>query len=517
MKPEFEALWRQGEGLAASKRWPEAISAFEELHRLDPGNSGVLLQLSYVNSLAGNYRLARQYALRAHQGKPTDPKVIVELVSRLRTFNEPAAVLENVRRLGSLSRVSIPVLLQLAQRLSFLGMQSEALRFLDEARRGDPWYPPTLAARGQVLTYLGEFDRAESELERCIKRAPEFAQAHWLLSRLRKWSPANNHVARLKAEIVRPGRTPDDIVLLQYALHKELDDIGQIDEAWQALSIACSVKRSQIKYRIEESESLIDALIGMPQLEAATGQETAPTPLFIVGMHRSGTTLLEQVLAGNSAVVDMGELYDFTAQMRYACDHHCRGVIDLEIVAKAPKIDFGSVGSGYLEGIEWRSKGASFVVDKLPSNFLNIAFILASNPRAKVLHMVRDPMETCFSNLRELFSDACPYSYDQKELAAYFRLYRKLMDHWHGRYPGRILDVRYDRLVSDSESVAREVSAYCGFAFEPRMLDIGSRVRAVATASAVQVRGGIAKRDVPKWAPYAAHLQSLSAELKGLA
>lgn len=509
-----ESLWKAGERLAGERRWDEAIACFGRILQQAPDDAAALLQVSYLHSLAGRYREGRRHALLAHAARPTRPDVVAELVSRLRTFNEPEAIRENIRRLGPLGRVSIPLLLQFAQRLSFLNLQAEALRFIDEARRGDPDYPPTLSARAQVLTYLGQFEEAERELTRCIQRAPEFAQPHWLLSRLRQWSAGDNHVERLRTLLQRPGRTADDVVVLNYALHKELDDLGRHDEAWGALDAACRARRAQVRYATADSAALVDALVAMPPLPAAGAAAAAPVPVFIVGMHRSGTTLLEQILAGHGDVRDMGELYDFTAQMRWACDHHCRGVLDAEIVRRAPGIDFAAVGRGYLDGIAWRTDGKRLVVDKLPSNFLNIGFILSALPGAKVLHMVRDPLETCFSNLRELFSDACLYSYDQEELAAYFCLYRRLMAHWHARFPGQILDVHYDGLVGDSERSVRAIAAHCGFEFTAAMLDLKSRPGEVATASAVQVRAGIVRRQMPKWVPYARHLQPLAHALR---
>ena len=155
-----------------------------------------------------------------------------------------------------------------------------------------------------------------------------------------------------------------------------------------------------------------------------------------------------------------------------------------------------------------------FFTDKLPSNFLNIGFICRALPQAKILHMVRDPVETCFSNLRELFSEANPYSYDQLELADYFIQYRRLMAHWHAVHPGRILDVDYAELTRDPEAVMRKVAAFCGIDYVDAMRDPRSSTRAVATASAVQVRDKVIRREVPKWAPYAKHLQPLIAALR---
>jgi len=167
------------------------------------------------------------------------------------------------------------------------------------------------------------------------------------------------------------------------------------------------------------------------------------------------------------------------------------------------------VGAGYLDGMEWRLGRERFFTDKLPSNFLNIGFICQALPQAKILHMVRDPVETCFSNLRELFSDACPYSYDQAELADYFLQYERLMQHWHRSHPGRILDVDYAALTQRPEEVLTSVTAFCGMEFQSSMLAPSQRSRGIATASAVQVREQVQAREIPKWAPYGELLQPL--------
>ena len=419
-----------------------------------------------------------------------------------------------MERLGPLDRIQIPQLLACAAQYSHLNEQHRALTFLDEARRADPGYPATLLARAQVLTYLGRFEEAEADITKCLARAPEIARGWWLLSRLRKQTAGRDHVEAIRTQLQRPGRKPADVAMLAYALHKELDDQGRYADAWPALEMACRAKRSTVRYDAEETRTLISALLEFPKppaMRAATGGERVP--VFIVGMHRSGTTLLEQLLDGHPDVKGVGELYDFTAQMRHATDHHCPGVIDATIVRRARGVDFDAIGARYLDGMGWRLGPERFFTDKLPSNFLNIGFICRALPHARILHMTRDPVETCFSNLRELFSDACAYSYDQLELADFHGQYRRLMTHWHLAYPGRILDVDYAQLTRDPEIVLRRVAAFCGFDFRESMLEPQQRTRGVSTASSVQVRQAITSRSEPKWKPYERQLQPLLAAL----
>lgn len=476
----------------------------------------VLCDLSYRETMAGRYRSGHAAALLAAALEFRDPDVLAALAARLRTYNEAEELRALARRAGPVARIPVPLLIAFAAQFSYLGCQEEAWRYLEEARRADPDYPPTLMACGQILTYLGRLEEAGSAFERCIARAPEIAQAHWFLSGLRKQTTAINHVARLRDRVDKAGsRSGDGLDLLHYALHKELDDIAEHAEAWRHLDLACRVKRAGLKYDTTETVALMDALIAM---DVAPGMalEGPPdvTPVFVVGMHRSGTTLMEQILAGHPEVLGAGELYDFTSAMRHATDHHCQGVIDLEIVRRSAGVDFADVGQRYMDGLSWRLGDARFVVDKLPSNFLNIGFICRALPQARILHMVRDPIEVCFSNLRELFSGANPYSYDMLELADFHLQYDRLMEHWREAFPGRILDVRYDRLVSEPEAVVKEVCGFCGIDYRPEMVDIKGRKRGVATASAVQVREGITRRKVPKWKPYEAWLEPMIRRLR---
>jgi tetratricopeptide (TPR) repeat protein len=511
---ESQKLWQQAHWHAERREWEQAKASFNALLAQHPDDPSVLLQLSYISSLAGNYRAARACALRASTARAIAPDVLKELLSRLRTFNEPEVFHRVVANLGPPGGIPIPLLLGCAAQLSYFNEQERALALLDEAKHADPDYPPTLMSRGQVLTYMARFDEAEQDLLRCQKRVPQAAQVYWLLSRLRTQTPGKNHVGQIRVQMERQGRNKSDIALLGYALHKELDDLKDFPGAMQALDLGSQAKRSTLDYRAGDTRKLVDDLIALPapaetRINAGRDGDAARVPLFIVGMHRSGTTLLEQLLDGHGDVKGVGELYDFTSQMRYATDHHCRGVIDATVVARAGSVEFEAVGRGYLEKMEWRLGKERHFTDKLPSNFLNIGFICRALPQAKILHMVRDPVETCFSNLRELFSDANPYSYDQLELADYYKQYRRLMAHWHQAWPGRILDVDYAELTRDPEAMMRRVAAFCGLEYEAGMLDIAARKRGVATASAVQVRQGIAARESPKWAPYEAYLQPL--------
>ena len=488
--------------MAERRDWGAAIACYERVLSALPNDAYTLVQLSYMESLRGAYRRAEECALAAAQTGTTDPPVLLELLPRLRTFNRVPEMLACIESLPP-AAMPIPLLIAVAAQLTYVNLPERAIEYLDEARRADPDYPTTLLARTQVLTYLGRFEEAEQDVKRAIRKAPEIAQGYWLQSALRRQTNENNHVVSIWRELGRPGRTADDIALLSFALHKELDDLGHYDEAWAALRRGCVAKRSRLHYDDATNARLFAALHSFQADKVwEPSFRSSLTPVFIVGMHRSGTTLLEQLLAGHSEVRATGELYDFTSAMRHVTDHHCKGVIDETIVERAKSADFAAVGRHYLESVGWRVKGKRIITDKLPSNFLNVGFIVRALPQAKILHMVRDPREVCFSNLRELFSDANAFSYDLGELGAYFGRYTSLMKHWHREFEGRILDVSYATLVSNPENELRKVAAFCGIDFEDGMINLGARTRGVVTASAVQVRGGIRSASRAKWMPY---------------
>src|SRR5690606_987330 len=379
-------------------------------------------------ALAGSRHVAaRDAALHAAAIRPADPRTAAGVAALLAALNLGADLRRYARGLGPMDTIPVPLLMALAHQFTLLGDQAQAMEYLEEVHRADPDFPPGPLVRAQVSTYVGRIADARRDLERCLRRAPEIAQAYWLLAKIDAGGVPAGHVAAMKSLLARPGATPADQAFLGFGLHMVMDGLGEHRAAWEALELACRAKRGTLNYDPAVTRDLVDRLCALPVARGGVADSPGgKTPVFIVGMHRSGTTLLEQLLDASPDVRALGELYDFTSAMRLATDHHCRGVVDATIVERSHDVDLSSVGRHYLDGLGWRLGKEPAFVDKLPSNFLNIGFICRALPQAKILHLVRDPMETCFSNLRELFSDANAYSYDQLELADYFLQYRRL-------------------------------------------------------------------------------------------
>lgn len=515
MTPHSEALFQMARRQFRERQVEQAGATLTTILQLAPGHAGAHLLLSQIEHRAGRYRAAHAHVLATMQDTFADAELEFERFQSLRTFNEHARMIDSAERLLAMKPIEIGRQMQLASSLSAIGAAELAEQVLTRMQKREPRHLATLLTEGYLATSRGEFERAERALEAALAREPRTALAHWLLARLRTQDAASNHVDRLRRVLSDRSLTAPDRAQIGFALHKELHDLGDFAAAWDVLAVACEQKRALTPYDEPATMRLFDAIeqasFGPTATYTSPGQAV---PIFIVGMHRSGTTLLERMLGRHPNVVDCGETYRFTAQLREASNHHCKGVIDARVVAESARFDLGGIASGYLDSCRWRwQEGITHFTEKLPSNFLLLGWIKRTMPRARILHMRRDPMDTCLSNLRELFSDACAYSYDQGELGRYFRRYERLMAHWHRQFHGEILDVRYEDLVANPEAESRRVLDYCGLSWRDDVVDVAGHNGAVTTASAVQVRSPIHRRSIGGWRAYEDRLAPLRAIL----
>jgi tetratricopeptide (TPR) repeat protein len=523
MPLDLKATFGRGEALVAQGQWAAAADVFDQLLAAHPAHLPALLQASMVALRRGRYRQARDYCLGAHACGTDEPPLLLAVARQLMIFSEAQCVIACGTHPALLRSESAQLLAEMGVVLSAVGANEEALGLLDRAVSIEPTHAPSQYFRGNLKMFLGDFDAAEHALERCLALAPHFAQASWVLSSLRKQTAGRNHVDRITRQLAAARAGTQAEAYLGFALFNELHDLGRHSEAWSALQRGCRAKRGLIRYDHAASmalfgqiEAACDArfLAAAPPMDVDIEADAAPVPIFVLGLHRSGTTLLERILGGHSDVTDTGESYAFSAELKLAADRPWNGVLDAALVQRADDLDYADIGRRYLAANAWRARGRRFFTEKLPSNFLNIGFIARALPQARVIHMRRDLRDTCFSNLRTLFSEACGYSYRLDELADYARGYQRLAAHWDRCLPGRVLDVDYERLVQEPARVAADVFAYCGLEFEPAALAIEQRASAVTTASTAQMRGGIRTDRGQAWRPYEAELAPLFERLQ---
>lgn len=512
----LEQLWAQGEAALARRDLAAARSAFETVLAKAPDHVPTRLHLFTIATWQGRLReaVAQLEAVVSLAG--TDVGLLASLVEMLQLTGETASAIACATKVARAPGRSATQILETANMLIQLGELELARTQLDRVERLAGVSVDSLYLRSNIELVCGNLDAAERLGEECVARAPGHSRVHLQLARLRRQTPERNHVERLR-KLLERERQPIARINLLFALFKELDDLGRHDEAWQVLSSGCAEKRALLDYRVADEISAFDALFRWrpaASVPAASSAYGGAQPIFIVGLPRTGTTLLERILGGHPDVENGGELDDFPLQLRWCCDRFARSHVDAELFEAAARIDFELLGQRYLQHAQWRARGKPRFTDKLPLNFLHVGFIAEALPQARILHMVRDPMDSCLSNLKELFADAYPYSYRLDELAEHYGRYRKLMVHWHAMFPGRILDVAYEDLVSDPEAQARRILEFCGLAWAPGCVDIASNTAPVSTASSVQVREGIHRGRVQSWRKYEAHLQPLRDRLQ---
>lgn len=510
------ASWLAAEQASEKKKYAEAERLYRQALALDSAHVPSLIGLSTVLTHRGAHRDAHAAAIAAYDRRPSIAPLIYAIAQRLRYFHEFERLVTCLEDPEFARAAPAEILAKAAVMLSSIGAHEPATRLAQAGLARDPRNAAALHVRGNFHLFQGEAEQAEACYEASLCADPALFQNSLMLAGVHPSTLEHNHIMRLEAQLKRakPGGTGE--VYLNFALHKELHDLGRHDEAWAALVRGCAYKRRQLKYSLQDDARLVERLI--ERCDAHFVQDASDTvqpnvPIFIIGMHRSGTTLLERMLSGHSKVGDAGETSAFHAQMELATDCAAPKGPDADFVDKAMEVDFGAIARGYARSSAWLSRGRPYFTEKLPQNFLNVGFIAKSLPQAKFLHLSRDPMDTCFSNLRQLFSGAALYSYDQTELGGFYVLYRRVMAHWRRVLPGRVLDISYDALVGEPEVMARRVADYCGIGFEPGMVDLRRASGIVATPSATVARQGFRRDRGQVWRHYEAQLSTLQAAL----
>ncbi|MET0718681.1 MAG: sulfotransferase [Pseudoxanthomonas sp.] len=512
MNPLDSAAWAQAQQHVAARRWQEAEAQLQALLRRHADAAPVRLLLAAVMLVRGDVRGAAAQLIATLPALPADMSLICRVAQSLAKIGETTATLRCLAHPEIERSGTGPALLALAHVRQGLGQHEQALALMERARRTGLDDADFLYFHALQLQFNGCISEAEAELESCLAKGPSFGRASLTLARIRRQTAERNHLDALHARLAVVPQGSEDHAAFEFALHKELDDIGQLEPAWEALQRGNAVMHRRLGYDAPAEEAVFDALIErfpQPVHAAANAPVEGPQPIFIVGMPRSGTTLLERIVGNHSQVAPAGELSDLPKQLRWTANRHGHPLLDLPLLEAARTLDAALLGSRYLQQSQWRAGGRQRYVDKLPPNFMLVGFIRQALPRAKILHMVRDPMEICFSNYRALFGDSYAYSYDLHSLANHYRQYRRLMAHWHAVAPGFVLDVSYDALVRDTASTARQVLDFCGLPFEQACTDSAGNRAPVATLSSAQVRAPIHQRALGEWRPYAEPLEPL--------
>lgn len=508
--------WLRIDRYIDSNQSAAARAALESLLARDPGDTRAHLTLGALYAAADRPRAATREALLAARGAPADAGVLLQVISALIKVGEMVEARRLLARPEIADSRSVDVLAQAAIHQQLIGDHRAALALVRRAGSAGADGPAFYFYRATQRRFNGDSEGARADFTKCIALAPRMGHAWVQLVHLGSQAGEGNPLDAIEAALREVERGSEDDAALEFARYKVLEDLGRSGQAWQALARANAVMRARTPYDAARETASFDRVIDTcnPALlrRAAAQVSAGPLPIFVIGMPRSGTTVLERLLGNHSMVESAGELGDFPRALVQATDHQPRTMLDEVTLQRIADVDWAEVGETYLFQTRWRARGKPFFVDKLPRNWMVAGLIPLAIPGARILHVVRDPMDTCFSNWRAYLGGGpeFAYAYDLAGIAAHHHAYRKVMAHWHAASPGTILDVDHARLVRDPEGVAREVMAFCGLAFEPGCSDLARNTSPCATLSTAQVRRPISAHAAHAWQPYASQLAGLS-------
>lgn len=512
VNPTTAQLWGIASQHFAAQRLDAAYELVLAIVQRDPTDAAAWLALAQIDLRFGRVRFAERHALSAIRQPTDNAELLCAVNDVLFTTGAVAATRGGVARVVQMDVYSPGVQTRIGLHYQNLGAHAEALSWLKRAHAGEPTNRTTSFLLAVQLTFNGFVGDAEALLETCADVEHPVGRVMAQLSQLRAQTNDRNHLQRLSAQLRNVDYGSEDSAALEFARYKELEDLGRYPEAWRALASANAVMRVLAAYDSTAERRTFDALAkcvaALPR-SSSDVHDTTPTPIFIVGLPRSGTTLLDRMLANHSEVCSAGELGTFLRGLQWAADRFTSSMLDEPMVARLPGIDWPQLGARYLENAGWHAVGERFFIDKMPRNWLLAPLIHLALPHARILHLVRMPMDVAFSNYRCYFGLDYPYSYDIATIAEHYRRYREMMARWHQLMPGRILDVAYNDLVGAPEATLRRVFDFCGLAWEPGCSDISRNTRPVATLSATQVRRAVERNLARRWTPYAAQLSDL--------
>jgi Tfp pilus assembly protein PilF len=408
---------------------------------------------------------------------------------------------------------------------SFVGDQHTALDAFEQAVALAPDNAHFIFNRATVRRFLGHLAAAEADYDRVIALRPADFEAYKNRSDLRTQTAERNHVAELERLAMRGFADWRSEVQIRYSLAKEYEDLGDYRKSFEQLRQGASKRRENLRYDVATDVSTVDWIIeAFPAAPppaavrpAAPGHaEPQPAaPIFIVGLPRSGTTLVDRILSSHSQVRSAGELNDFALSLvaRVRGTNGNEKVPRRDLVARSAHVDFAALGRDYLARARAVVAEGRFT-DKMPLNYLYCGLIRRALPGAKIVHLTRHPMAAGYAMYKTLFKDGYPFSYDLAEIAQYYVAYRKLMDHWSAVMPGAVYSLNYENLVADQINETRKLLEFCGLDWQDACAEFHRNPSATTTASASQVRRPIYDSSVAQWRHYDAQLATLSNALE---
>jgi tetratricopeptide (TPR) repeat protein len=502
------------EAALAEQRYQDAHGLCMQALVRDPKNATALFLLGVIAAAHDNHRKAVNVFDRALTLDATIPRIHAHRARCLIALNRPSAAVAAADRAEQLAPVDSLTLDTIGVVYSRTGFHDRAIPLFERAARQDPSnssYAYNLASSQQ---FQGDFEAAEQNYRRAIALDPDHYRAYSSMVRLYRATETRNDLDALNAAFERLGSNPEAALNVGHALAKQHEDLGDYPTSFDWLVRAKSGRRETLRTKIDEDRALFRAAAATnPDARDAAGN-TSDEPIFIVGLPRTGTTLVDRILGSHPEVFSAGELTNFATLVKQAARTPSNLVLDAATLQAAKDLDIHRLGRTYIDSTRPRTGHTLRFTDKMPLNFFYAGLIARALPNARVICLRREAMDTCLSNFRQLFATGFSYynyAYDLEDTGRYYLLFDELIAHWREHLPSdRFTEVHYEQLVADQEAQSRRLVEFCGLDWDPACLEFHRNEAPVATASSVQVRSPIYATSIGRWKRYGNRVDDLA-------
>lgn len=476
----------------------------------DPASADAFNLLGILAADHGNHAKAIELFNRALISNPRHAQAMAYKARSLIALLRREEAVETARAAAALMPAEAQTLDTLGVVFSRAGLHAEAVPFYEAAIRANPTPANFHYNLGAALQFTGEMDRARDAYEACLQRAPNDTRALSAIVQITRQTATSNSLARLEAAFAETSSDPEDALRIGHALAKAHEDMGHAEDALDWLKRAKAGKWASLSYDPAADAALFETAMSLADKPPSDAGHDAASPIFIVGMPRTGTTLVDRILSSHSQVTSAGELADFGISLKRLAQTPSRYVLDAETLAAANRVDAAALGRMYIQRVQATLGLTGRFIDKLPLNAIYTPAILTALPNARIICLRRHPADTVLSNYRQLFATQFPYynyAYDLEACANYYVGFDRMIRHFRETLPpDKFREIHYEDIVADIEGETRKLLSFCGLPFEPACIAFHENTSPVATASAAQVREPLYTRSLARWKRYEAGL-----------
>jgi len=516
MQNEIQNLSVAGRRAIVQQDWATVHTCASGILKRDSQSVDGYFLLGMAEKAAQHPRLATQAFETALRHDPKRADAAIELASQYSMARRNGDVRDLLERYTGMLEDS-PMYLDMAGTVyTEIGLAEKAWPLFQKACELQPDIPVFQANLATCAVYVGEIDIAKDTYRKLLDAQPRHQRNHYQLARLTR-AADTAHIDEMLKVLEETDLPPDRNIFLYYAIGKEYEDLENWDAAFKYYKKGGDAAYGIAKYDVSEDVSIIDKVIevcdaGWLQEHSGSGDATH-TPLFVVGLPRTGTTLTERIVASHSTVQSVGETEFIQMMIRRKSGVSSVQRMTPEMLDMVKDEDIAFVRDGYVDQVRYRLGDQPIFIDKLPFNILYLGFIAKAWPDRPIVLLNRNPMDSCFSMYKQVFTWAYKFSYNFDTLADYYIAYRRLCDHWRNVLGDRLIDVHYEELVADQEGQTRRLLDRLGLEFEEACLDFTRNVAPSTTASSVQVRQKVHTDSVARWRRYEEQLEPLRANL----